>query len=126
MTSEDVHSLIECHSELLTNENLVEMTKSASIEENNEDLREEETEERVFTVKGLQDLCNVTKDLQRRAQDMDDDMFRAVHFSNLIDRAMTAYKMILAQTEKNTNNFSLPCFSPAQSRQQQNLRLWWT
>lgn len=49
MTPDHVN-LIDCHSEPLINEDLVEMTKSAS---------EEEEEE------GLTSLCNTAKDLQR-------------------------------------------------------------
>ena len=100
MTSEDVNGLIECHSESLTNEDLAEMTKLASEEENDENPQEEEIEECGLTLEGLQDMCNVAKDLQRWAQEMDDDMTRAMYFSNLIDGAMTAYKKILAEKKK--------------------------
>ena len=100
MTSEDVNGLIECHSESLTNEDLAEMTKLASEEENDENPQEEEIEECGLTLEGLQDMYNVAKDLQRWAQEMDDDMTRAMYFSNLIDGAMTAYKKILAEKKK--------------------------
>ena len=110
MTSEDVNGLIECHSEPLTDEDLVEMTKSASEEEDDENPQEEEIEERGLTLEGLQDMCNVAKDLQRRAQEMDDDMTRAVHFSNLIDGAMTAYKKILAQKKKERQQLPITMF----------------
>ena len=63
MTFEDVNGLTECHSEPLTDEDLVEMTKSASEEEDDENPQEEEIEERGLSLEGLQDLCNVAKDL---------------------------------------------------------------
>ena len=72
------------------------MTKSVSEEEDDEDPQVKETKERGFTLESLQDLCNVAKDLQRQAQKMDDDIVRAVHFSNPIDGAMTAFKTVWA------------------------------
>ncbi|XP_035214092.1 ankyrin repeat and SAM domain-containing protein 1A-like [Stegodyphus dumicola] len=73
MANEDISALIDCHSDPLTDEDL-EMTKSASEEENKEE-NVEETEKRVFTLENL----------QRFAQEIDDNMVRAVEFSNRND-----------------------------------------
>ena len=124
MASEDVNGLIEYHSEPLIDENLVKMTKSASGQEDDKDPHEEETEYCGFTLEGLQDLCNVAKDRQRRAQEMDNDMVQALHFGKLISVAMKAYKTIFSTKEKERQQLpitmlftrkKLPAAKPASS-----------
>ncbi|XP_064109056.1 tigger transposable element-derived protein 1-like [Macrobrachium nipponense] len=84
MTAEDVDSLIDCHSEPLTYEDLVEMTRSAS-EEEEEAADDDEPEQRGLTLENLQELCNMARAMQQRAQEIDDNMVRAIKFSNRID-----------------------------------------
>ncbi|XP_072255075.1 tigger transposable element-derived protein 1-like [Pyxicephalus adspersus] len=73
MMEEDIGALIDCHSDPLTDEDLLEMTKSASEEENKEE-DEEETEKRGLTLENLQQLCNMARAMQQFAQDIDDNM----------------------------------------------------
>ncbi|KAM9332718.1 tigger transposable element-derived protein 1-like [Pholidichthys leucotaenia] len=83
MTTEDVNTLIECHSEPLTDEDLIEMTRSASEEEEEAaaaDGDDDEAEERGLTLDNLQELCNMARALQQRAHEIDDNMVRAVEF----------------------------------------------
>lgn len=101
MTSEDVNRLIECHSEPLTDEDLVGMTTSASEEEEERaEEEDEEVEERGLTLQNLQELCNIARTLQQKAQEIDDNMVRAVEFSNRIEGVMALYKSIFAQKKK--------------------------
>ena len=50
------------------------MTKSANEEEDDENPQKEKIEERGLILEDLQDMCNVAKNLQRRAQEMNDNM----------------------------------------------------
>ena len=101
MTADEVNNLIECHSNPLTDEDLEEMTRSASEEEEESASDEgDQAEERGLTLHNLQDLFNIAKGLQKRAQEVDDNMVRAVEFSNRIDDVMAVYKSIFVQKKK--------------------------
>ncbi|XP_068242340.1 tigger transposable element-derived protein 1-like [Palaemon carinicauda] len=69
MTTDDINSLIECHSELPSDENLVEMIRTASEEEEEAaDVGDDdEAEERGLPLENLQELCNMAQALQQRA-----------------------------------------------------------
>ncbi|XP_067133880.1 tigger transposable element-derived protein 1-like [Centruroides vittatus] len=60
MTTEEVNTLIECHSIPLTDEELVEMTRSVSEEEEevSDNGDDNEAEERGLTLENLQEFCN--------------------------------------------------------------------
>ncbi|XP_067134285.1 tigger transposable element-derived protein 1-like [Centruroides vittatus] len=60
MMTEEVNTLMECHSNLLTDEELVKMTRSVSEEEEevSDDADDNEAEERGLTLENLQELCN--------------------------------------------------------------------
>ncbi|XP_068216596.1 trichohyalin-like [Palaemon carinicauda] len=78
MTADEINNLIDCHSNPLTEEDLQEMTKSASEEEDESASDEgDEAEEGGLTLHNLQDLFNVAKDLQKRAKEMDDNRIAA-------------------------------------------------
>ncbi|XP_068250196.1 tigger transposable element-derived protein 1-like [Palaemon carinicauda] len=99
--TEDVNLLVECHLEPLTDEDLVEMTRSASKEEEEAaDVGNDEAEERGLTLDNLQELCNKAWAMQQRAQEIDDNIVRAIEFSNRIDGVMALYKRIFAQMKK--------------------------
>lgn len=70
MTTNDVSELLDYHSQLLTNEDLEEFTKSASKEEDEE---QEDMEEDVFptglTLERLAKICKLAKQLQKRSQE---------------------------------------------------------
>ncbi|KAM9364931.1 tigger transposable element-derived protein 1-like [Pholidichthys leucotaenia] len=113
MTTEDVNTLIECHSEPLTDEDLIEMTRSASEEEEEAAAAagdDDEAEERGLTLDNLQELCNMARALQQRAQEIDDNMVRAVEFSNRIDGVMALYKGIFAQKKKQRQQLPITMF----------------
>ncbi|XP_064111282.1 tigger transposable element-derived protein 1-like [Macrobrachium nipponense] len=88
MTEEDINGLIDAHSDPLIDEDLLEMTKSASEEESDEE-QDEEIEEHGLTLENLQQLCNMARAMQRFAQDIDDNLVRAVKFSNRVDGVMS-------------------------------------
>ncbi|KAM9365930.1 tigger transposable element-derived protein 1-like [Pholidichthys leucotaenia] len=110
MTTEDVNTLIECHSEPLTDEDLIEMTRSESEEEEEAAAAAAEAEERGLTLDNLQELCNMARALQQRAQEIDDNMVRAVEFSNRIDGVMALYKGIFAQKKKQRQQLPITMF----------------
>ena len=105
--TEDTNDLIHCHSEILTDEKLLETTKSVSNEENEKEQDKEEIEKHGLTLENLQQLCNMAKTMQRFAQDIDDNMVQAVEFSNRDDEVMSLYRGILLQKKKQRQ----PCFS---------------
>ena len=111
MTSEEVNTLIECHSNPLTDEDLVEMTKSASEEEEDvADDGDDSEEERGLTLANLQLLCNTARTLQQTAQEIDDDMVRAIEFCNRIDEVMALYKDIFDQKKKQRSQLPITMF----------------
>ncbi|XP_064104045.1 tigger transposable element-derived protein 1-like [Macrobrachium nipponense] len=112
MTAEDINSLIDCHSEPLTNEDLVEMIRSASEEEEEaaDDGDDDEPEQRGLTLENLQELCNMARAMQQRAQEIDDNMVRAIEFSNRIDGVMALYKGIFAQMKKQRQQLPITMF----------------
>ncbi|XP_028664099.1 tigger transposable element-derived protein 1-like [Erpetoichthys calabaricus] len=62
MTSDDINELLDAHSELLSDEDLAEMTKSASEEEDQDDPAEEE--DAGLTLERLATILRMAKDLQ--------------------------------------------------------------
>ena len=102
-THEEVNELIDAHSQPLTDEDLTELTKSAS-EEEEEEGEEEEKEEVGLTLERLGAMVRAAKELQRLAEEWDPDMLRALHFSNAIDGDMSVYKNLLAQKKSSTSN----------------------
>ena len=104
MTTEDVTSLIDCHSsETLTDEDLLEMTKSASEEE------EEAADDDEGQHYGLS-LNNIAHTLQQKAKDIDENMVRAIEFCNRIDGVMEPYKGIFAQMKKQRQQLPITMF----------------
>ena len=95
MTAEDVNALIDAHENPLTDEDLEELTRSASEEEvevaSDED---DEDEERGLTLQNMQQMFNIAKDLKKSAQEFDENMVRAVEFANRVDELMSTYKGI--------------------------------
>ena len=105
MTTEAVNTLIDCHSNPLTDEDLEEMSRSPSEqEEEPASDKVDEVEERGLNRKNLQDLFNMARSLQQRAQEIDDNMVRAVEFSNGIDDVMAVYKSIFIQKKSNVHS----------------------
>ena len=60
----------------------------------------DEVKERGLDLEILQDLFNMARGLQQRTQEINDNVVRAVEFSNRIDDVMTVYKSILVQKIK--------------------------
>lgn len=111
MTADEVNNLIECHSNPLTDEDLEEMTRSASEEEEESASDEgDQAEERGLTLHNLQDLFNIAKGLQKRAEEVDDNVIRAVEFSNRIDDVMAVYKSIFVQKKKQRSQLPITMF----------------
>ncbi|XP_061680365.1 tigger transposable element-derived protein 1-like [Syngnathoides biaculeatus] len=98
MSEEDVGALVDCHSDPLTDGDLLEMTKAASEEENSED--DEETEKRGLTVENLEQLCDMAREMQQFAQDADDNTARAADFRNRVDGVTSLYRRILEQKKR--------------------------
>uniref|UniRef100_A0A3P8SMD9 HTH CENPB-type domain-containing protein n=1 Tax=Amphiprion percula TaxID=161767 RepID=A0A3P8SMD9_AMPPE len=98
-TADDINDLIEGHSQPLTDEDLTEMTKSASEEEEQVELGAEE-EEAGLTLDHLATMVRMAKELQQVAQEWDPQMLRSLQFSNAIESGMSVYKNLLAQKKK--------------------------
>ena len=93
---------IKENSNPVTDEDLDEMTRSASEEEEElaSDEVNSEVEERGLNLNNLQDFFNMARGHQQRAHEIDDNMVRAVEFSNRIDDVMAVYKSIFVQKKK--------------------------
>ncbi|KAK7080879.1 hypothetical protein SK128_008337 [Halocaridina rubra] len=78
MTPEDVNELIDCHSLPLTDEDLDEMTKSASEEEEELEESHEKIEEPGLTLECLAAMYENFKALQQLSHEYDDNMVRLV------------------------------------------------
>uniref|UniRef100_UPI00358E5639 tigger transposable element-derived protein 1-like n=1 Tax=Myxine glutinosa TaxID=7769 RepID=UPI00358E5639 len=116
MTHEDVNELIDAHSQPLTDEDLTEMTKSAS-EEEEEDPGSQEEEEVGLTLERLATMVRMAKDLQRVAQEWDPHMLRLLQFANTIEGGMTVYKNLLAQNKKQHQQLPITMFLTRKKRQ---------
>lgn len=110
MIADDVNGLLDCRLETLTEEELVQMTKSASEEEVELTEEEEEDEESGLTLANLHGLCAMGRAIQQRAHDIDDDMVRAVEFSNRIEAIIQTYKDILARKKKQRRQLPITMF----------------
>ena len=111
MTAEDVNALIDAHESPLTDEDLEEMTRSASEEEVEAGSEEDEDiEERGLTLHNMQEMFNVAKELKKSAQEFDDNMVRAVEFCNRVDEVMATYKGIFVQKKKQRSQLPITMF----------------
>ncbi|XP_017165864.1 tigger transposable element-derived protein 1-like isoform X2 [Poecilia reticulata] len=110
MTPDYINSLIEAPSQLLTDEDLTEMTKPTSEEEEEDDTRVEEKEEVGLTLDRLATMVKMANELQRVAQKWDPVMYRSLKFSNIIESGMSVYKNILAQKKKEQQQLPITMF----------------
>ncbi|XP_066955717.1 tigger transposable element-derived protein 1-like [Macrobrachium rosenbergii] len=111
MTTGNVDELLNCHSQLLTDEDLKKLTKSASKEE--EEAVQQETEvvsQTGLTLEWLAGLCNLAKELQERSQEWDDNMVRSVQFCNMVDDVMAPYKMLFDWKKKQRQQLPITTF----------------
>jgi hypothetical protein len=112
MTPDDVNDLIDAHSQPLTDEDLEEMTKSASEEEEEEQgKRGVEEEEGVgLTLDRLATMMRTAKELEQMAQSWDPIMVRSLQFSNNLESTMSAYKNIFTQKKKQRQQLPITMF----------------
>ncbi|XP_066962141.1 tigger transposable element-derived protein 1-like [Macrobrachium rosenbergii] len=111
MTTGNVDELLDCHSQPLTDEDLEELTKSASEEE--EEAAQQETEvvsQTGLTLERLARLCNLAKELQERWQEWDDDTIRSVQFCNMVNDVMAPYKMLFDRKKKQRQQLPITMF----------------
>ena len=71
---------------------------------------DEDIEERGLSLHNMQEMFNVAKLLQQRAQEFDDNMVRAVEFCNRIDEVMATYKAIFVQKKKQRSQLPITMF----------------
>ncbi|CAI9734415.1 Hypothetical predicted protein [Octopus vulgaris] len=93
---DEVNNLIDAHSETLTDEDLLELTKSAS-----EAPDPEEEEEVVdLRIERLTGLLRTVKELQDKAEAWNPYTVRSLQFKDAIDAAMQTYKTLLTTMKK--------------------------
>ncbi|XP_004082589.1 tigger transposable element-derived protein 1-like [Oryzias latipes] len=103
ITSDDVNSLIDAHSQPLTDEDLAEMTKPPSEGEVEEDKKAPSVDvdkEDGLTIDHLATMVRMANELQRAAQEWDPCTFRSLQFSNVIEGSMSIYKHLLYKKKK--------------------------
>uniref|UniRef100_A0A3Q3KF68 DDE-1 domain-containing protein n=1 Tax=Monopterus albus TaxID=43700 RepID=A0A3Q3KF68_MONAL len=110
MTSDDVNDLIETHSDPLTDEDLTELTKSASEDEDDEHDDPEEEHEAGLTLERLSSIVRTVKEAQSMAESWDPDMIRSLQFRNAIDGALHAYKNLLQQKKKQAQQLPITMY----------------
>ncbi|KAK7081185.1 hypothetical protein SK128_010233 [Halocaridina rubra] len=87
MTHEDDNEVIDCHSQPLTDEDLEEMTKSASEEEEEQQQQaHNEVEEPGLTLEWLAAMYNMVKELIQLLQEYDDDLAGVVLVLVMMER----------------------------------------
>lgn len=90
---------IDAYTRPLTDEDLAEMMKLPSEDEEEEDTGVDRDEEDGLTFGRLATMVKMASELQRMAQEWDPMMFRSLQFSNVIEAGMSVYKNLLAQKE---------------------------
>ncbi|XP_054648760.1 tigger transposable element-derived protein 1-like [Dunckerocampus dactyliophorus] len=101
MTRNDVDKLLETHLDPLTDEDLVEMAKSASEEEDEQpEAAEDQEEEAGLTLERLSQVTRAIKEVQDMIDEWDPQMMRALRFQNALDGAMEPYKDLLTLMKK--------------------------
>ncbi|XP_013360806.1 PREDICTED: tigger transposable element-derived protein 1-like isoform X2 [Chinchilla lanigera] len=118
VTPDNVYDLIDVHSQPLTDEDLTEMTKSASEEEDEEqdELRVGEEEEVGLTLDRLATMVRMAKELQQVAEEWDPQMLRSLHFINIIESGMSVYKNLLTQKKKQCEQLPITMFITRKKR----------
>ena len=111
ITYEDINDLIDAHSQPLTDEDLTELTKSASEEEtmDQENLSGEDEDEGL-TLERLAELISKAKNLQETAKSWDPYMVRSLQFSNAIDSAMLTYRNSFVTMKKQQGQLPITMF----------------
>ncbi|XP_077397631.1 heterogeneous nuclear ribonucleoprotein U-like protein 1 isoform X5 [Festucalex cinctus] len=92
MTHDDIVDLIDRHSNPLTNEDLIELMKSANEEEAEEAVEEDDSG---LSLERLTKMVTAAERLRGMAEDWDPEMDRAAHFQSDIDGAINVYKDLL-------------------------------
>ena len=110
MMHDDVNDLIETHSDLLTDEDLAELTKSASEEEEEQSDPSQEDDDEGLSLERLATIARTAKELQGMAEAWDPSMVRALQFKNAIDGAMETYKTLLATMKKQRQQLPITMF----------------
>lgn len=122
ITQDEVNNLIDAHSEPLTDEDLMELTKSASEEEKEATDREQEEEEQGLTLERLYQIMRTAKELQEMIEAWDPYMVRALKVNNSIDGAIQTYKTILTTMKKQRQQLPITMFlTPIRESQQETL-----
>lgn len=93
ITYKEFNDLINAHSQPLTDEDLAELTKSASKEETEgQEEPSQEEEDESLTLEQLAELMSKAKDLQVTAKSWDPYMVCSLQFSNAINSTMSTYE----------------------------------
>lgn len=115
MTRDEVNELIDEHSGELTDEDLMELTKSGSEEEEEEaqdddDEEEQPEEETGLTLENLAKLVRIIREGQSWAEEIDPDMTRSITFKNMLESSLVPYKNELAQKKKQRAQLPITMF----------------
>ncbi|VDP13554.1 unnamed protein product [Soboliphyme baturini] len=94
---EDINDLINAHSQPLTDEDLMGMTKSASEEE---EQGIEEEDEVGLTLDRLTTMIRMAREPQRVAQGWDSQILHSLQFSNIFEGGMSVYKNLLVRKKQ--------------------------
>ena len=105
---EEINELIDAHSQVLMDEDLAELTKSA--EEETGDQEDPLQEEEGLTLERLAELKRTAKELQEKAKSWDPYMVRSLQFSNAIDSSMSTYKTHFTTMKKQRSQLPITMF----------------
>ena len=110
VTEEEVDNLISAHSNPLTDDDLAELTKSASEEEEEEKEDHEEEKDEGLSLERLSKAARTAAELQDMLSDWDPHMERALKFRNAIDSAMVPYMTLLRNLKKQRRQLPITMF----------------
>ncbi|XP_062844657.1 tigger transposable element-derived protein 1-like [Trichomycterus rosablanca] len=109
MTFDDINELLNAHSEPLSEEDLADMTKSASEEEKKQEDPAQE-EDVGLSLERLTTILRIAKDLQTSVEEWDPQMIRSLQFRNALDDATEVYKNLLTQMKKQRQQLPITMF----------------
>ncbi|XP_070614248.1 tigger transposable element-derived protein 1-like [Erythrolamprus reginae] len=109
MTAQDVNDLLDTHAQPLSDEDLLELTKSAS-EEEEEDNDYAVEEDFGLTLERLAMMQQTAQQLVQMAEEFDTDMIRAIQLRNYIETGMLPYKNLLTQLKKERQQLPITMF----------------
>ncbi|KFD58108.1 hypothetical protein M514_00871 [Trichuris suis] len=110
ISKKQVSTLIDAHSEPLTDADLAELMKSESEEDEQAELEADIEEEQGLTLESLSEILETVRNLQVMVTSWDPDMIHALQFNNGFDALLQLYKHLLRTLKKGRGQVPIRMF----------------